>query len=418
MSSSPELDLLVVGDANPDVLVLGGDVTPAFGQQEKLVASMSLVTGGSAAITAVAAARLGCRVALAAAVGDDPAGEFMLAQLDRAGVDTSAVAVRPGGATGMTVALSRGTDRAILTAAGVMASLTAADVPAGLLAAARHVHVSAYFLVAESLGPGLAGLLRAARAGGAATSLDTNWDPSGRWRDPHLSAALDLVDLLLPNEAETLALAGRPDLDAAVAALTAAGPALAVKLGARGALCAAGSGGWLATAGHGGQPAAGPEPAAARPGGQPAAGRDPSSGREPAAGRLLVRVPPVVPADTTGAGDCFNAGLIAGLLDGLDLPHAAALGCAAGALSTAAPGGTGSCPDRPAASALAAGATFAPAGPARATFGGPAGATSAPAGPAAAGSAPAARGPAESPPVTFHDLGNFSADRPEKLPRS
>ena len=30
-------DLVVVGDCNPDVLVLGGDVTPSFGQQEKLV---------------------------------------------------------------------------------------------------------------------------------------------------------------------------------------------------------------------------------------------------------------------------------------------------------------------------------------------------------------------------------------------
>jgi sugar/nucleoside kinase (ribokinase family) len=42
---------------------------------------MSLVVGGSAAITAVAAARLGLRVALVAAVGADPAGEFMLDQL-------------------------------------------------------------------------------------------------------------------------------------------------------------------------------------------------------------------------------------------------------------------------------------------------------------------------------------------------
>ena len=65
---------MVVGDCNPDVLVLGDDVTPAFGQQEKLVPSMSLVVGGSASITAVAAARLGLSVALVAAVGDDPAG--------------------------------------------------------------------------------------------------------------------------------------------------------------------------------------------------------------------------------------------------------------------------------------------------------------------------------------------------------
>ena len=57
----PSPDLVVIGDCNPDVLVLGDDVTPAFGQQEKLVDSVSLVVGGSAAITAVAAARLGVR---------------------------------------------------------------------------------------------------------------------------------------------------------------------------------------------------------------------------------------------------------------------------------------------------------------------------------------------------------------------
>ena len=65
-------DLVVLGDCNPDVLVLGSDVDPVFGQQEKLVDGISLVIGGSAAITAVAAARLGLRVALAAAVGADP----------------------------------------------------------------------------------------------------------------------------------------------------------------------------------------------------------------------------------------------------------------------------------------------------------------------------------------------------------
>ena len=51
------LDLLVIGDCNPDVMVVGGDVTPAFGQQEKLVDGISLEIGGSASITAVAAAR-------------------------------------------------------------------------------------------------------------------------------------------------------------------------------------------------------------------------------------------------------------------------------------------------------------------------------------------------------------------------
>jgi sugar/nucleoside kinase (ribokinase family) len=87
-------DLVILGDCNPDVLVVGGDVTPAFGQEEKLVGSMSLVIGGSAAITAVAAARLGLSVALVAVTGADAAGEFMLAQLAKEGVDTAAVRVR------------------------------------------------------------------------------------------------------------------------------------------------------------------------------------------------------------------------------------------------------------------------------------------------------------------------------------
>jgi sugar/nucleoside kinase (ribokinase family) len=309
------LDLLVIGDCNPDVMVVGGDVTPAFGQQEKLVDGISLEIGGSASITAVAAARLGLRVALAAAVGDDPAGAFMLGQLAGEGVDTSHVAVRSAAPTGMTVALSAGADRAILTATGAVSSLTASDVPSALLVRARHVHVSSYFLVAESLGPGLAALLDAARAGGASTSLDTNWDPAQRWADPWLAGALAHVSLLLPNEAEALHLAGAPDLEQAVARLTAAGPALVIKLGERGALCADGP------------------------------------------RRFLAGPPPVTVADTTGAGDCFNAGVIAGLLDGLDLPAAVALGCAAGAASTRAPGGTAGCPDLPTARALARGVT-------------------------------------------------------------
>ena len=314
-AEAQRLDLVVVGDCNPDVLVLGDDVTPAFGQQEKLVDGIWMVVGGSAAITAVAAARLGLSVALVAAVGADPAGDFMLGQLAREGVGIAAVAVHDTAPTGMTVALSRGADRAILTAPGAVASLTAQDVPAALLARARHVHVSSYFLLERSLGPGLAAVLAAARAAGATTSLDTNWDPAGKWGDDHLHAALAQTDVLLPNETEALRIAGAPALPAAAGALTAAGRRLVVKLGERGALCADG----------------------------------------PVWHRA--ELPPVTPVDATGAGDCFNAGLIGGLLRGLALPDAAALGCAVGALSTQAAGGTASSPDLASALALARTAT-------------------------------------------------------------
>jgi sugar/nucleoside kinase (ribokinase family) len=312
--SWPEsLDLVVVGDCNPDLIVSGPDVVPAFGQAEKLVDAMSLTIGGSAAITAVAAVRLGLRTALIAAIGADPAGELMLSLLAREGVDTAGVLVRPELPTGMTAVISTGADRAILTALGAITSLTAADVV--LTRPARHLHVSSYFLVERSLGPGLASLLAAARSRGTVTSIDTNYDPSGRWGDQQLRSVLAETDVFLPNETEALGISGQPDLARAAAAL--ADRDVVIKLGERGALC------------------------------QPAGGA-----------QSLVMVPPARPVDTTGAGDCFNAGVIAGLLGGLDLPHATALGCAVGAASTSAAGGTGACVDRDAAIKLASSAAI------------------------------------------------------------
>jgi sugar/nucleoside kinase (ribokinase family) len=311
------LDLLIVGDCNPDVVIVGADVEPAFGQQEKLVDGISLVIGGSASIMAVAAARLGLRVGLAAAMGADAAGEFMLARLAAEGVDVSAVVIRPELATAMTVVLSRGGDRAILTALGAMPTVTAGDVRTALAARPRHLHVSSYFLLERSLGPQLAGLFAAARSAGVSTSLDTNWDPAQRWGGDQLRAVLAQTDLLLPNEAEAVHLSGlnrTGDVGDAVRLLAAAGPRVVVKLGSQGAVAADGSS-WHAA-------------------GLPSR----------LEGELV---------DATGAGDCFNAGVIAGLLEGMDLAAAMALGCAVGSASTRAAGGTGARTDLRVALALA-----------------------------------------------------------------
>ena len=67
---SGRIDLLVLGDVNPD-LILTGDVVPAFGQAEQLLDGATLSVGGSGAITACGAARLGLRVAMCVLVGDD-----------------------------------------------------------------------------------------------------------------------------------------------------------------------------------------------------------------------------------------------------------------------------------------------------------------------------------------------------------
>lgn len=211
---SPTFDLLVIGDVNPDAVVHGAPAELAYGQAEQLATGGALTVGGSAGITACAAARLGLRTALAGVVGDDPGGRFMIDELTRRGVDGGAVAIREDLATGLTVALARGDDRAIVTYPGCIAALEAGMIDPALVGAARHVHVSSFFLQPR-LAPGLRGLFEAARSAGATTSLDLNWDPAETW-DGGLADVLPAVDVLFVNAAEAVAVSGAPD--AAVAA--------------------------------------------------------------------------------------------------------------------------------------------------------------------------------------------------------
>ena len=290
-------DLLVVGDANPDVVLSGVPADLPWGQRERLVSAGTLTLGGSAAITACGAARLGLRTAFVGRVGDDPAGRFCLNALRDRGVDVRDCIVDPDAETALTVAVANGGDRAILTAPGCLPLLGVDDIDPALAASARHVHVGSYFLQPR-LAAGLPAWFATLRAAGVTTSLDTNDDPSGRWAGD-VAAAIAQADIVLPNEAEALSLTGAGDVVTAARALagTAAG-IVVVKRGAHGALA------WT---------------------------RD---------GPIAVPAPPAAPVDTVGAGDSFNAGFLAGRLGGEDVPTSLRLAAACGALSTRAAGGT------------------------------------------------------------------------------
>jgi len=129
MSEKP-WDLMIVGELNADIL-LTGDVTPEFGQVEKIIDDVSICAGSSSGIFAAQAAKLGLRVLLASRVGDDLLGHYMLHELEQAGVDTRHVSVDPAIKTGATVILSRGQDRAMLTFLGSIAAVGPAATPAG-----------------------------------------------------------------------------------------------------------------------------------------------------------------------------------------------------------------------------------------------------------------------------------------------
>ncbi|MFH8408592.1 carbohydrate kinase family protein [Streptomyces sp. NPDC018019] len=307
-------DLLVIGDVNPDVVVGPVPRAPEFGQREQLVASGRLLTGGSAAITACGAARLGLRVAFAGRVGDDAAGAFVRTALAERGVDVSALVTDPELPTPLTTVLTHGSDRAILTAPGCLAATGPQDVPDRLLAGCRHVHAGSFFLMprlARSLGE----VFARARGHGAATSLDTNDDPAQRWDPGLLGPVLKSTDILLPNAAEARALAGTltPQTPPAGPPAPGAGPAAAAALARLGPLVVV---------------------------------KDGAAGALAHDGAVLTRTAavPADPVDTVGAGDSFDAGFIAAVLHGLDLPAALSFAAACGALSTRAHGGTAAQP--------------------------------------------------------------------------
>lgn len=296
-------DILVLGELNAD-LILQGDVEPAWDQAEKLIDDAAITLGGSSAIFACGAARLGLKVAFAGVIGDDMLGSFCRDALAKSGVDISPLVVDVTRRTGLTVILQKPDDRAMFTYLGTIAALTPGHVAPDLLASTRHVHVGAYWLQ-QGLQGGLADLFAAARIGGATTSLDTNWDPSGAWAG--LEPLLAATDILMPNEAEACAIAGAltgqaVSVEQALEILAARVPTLAIKRGGDGAMAMRGA--------------------------------------------ERVSAPPLSVAfvDAVGAGDSFDAGFVCGALRGWDLDRALRLGVACGSLSTRAAGGTAAQP--------------------------------------------------------------------------
>ncbi|MBM7808434.1 sugar/nucleoside kinase (ribokinase family) [Geodermatophilus bullaregiensis] len=266
----PARPVVVVGDLATDVVaVLSGEPAPGSDRP----ATIRSRGGGAGANVAAHLAALGVPVVLAGCVGDDAAGAALLAELAAAGVRT-AVRTVTGAASGTIVSLVEpGGQRSMLADRGANLDLRANDVPAP--GPGGHLHLSGYTLLHER--PRAAGLaaLAAAREAGCTVSLDpASTGPLTVYGVDRWLADTAGVDLLLPNAEEARLLSGRADAGEAARALAERHRAVAVTLGAEGAL-------W-------------------------------------AAGATLVHRPahPAVVVDTTGAGDAFTAGLLSVWLAG------------------------------------------------------------------------------------------------------
>ena len=292
---SLSFDVVVAGEINLDLILYGLPVEMPP-EREILASNFVMTLGGSSSILAHNLSMLGSSVGFACTVGQDELGEIALKRVRASGVDLAEVKYHESLSTGVTVLLTHGEKRRILTYPGTMAAMTVEDLSFEYLSSGRHFHVSSLFLQ-KALQPGLPDLFRKLKQEGRTISMDTNDDPDDQWGGV-LDELLDLTDVLLPNEEELLRMTRESNIDEALCTLSQRVPLIVVKRGASGATVQQ--------------------------------------------GQVREDIPgvPVVPVDTIGAGDSFDAGFLHAWLQGASPSDSARFGNLTGAFSTQRPGGT------------------------------------------------------------------------------
>lgn len=289
-------EVLVAGEIYADLIMAGFDFYPRPGQ-EAFAREFRREIGGGAAITACGLGSLGTPTGLLAICGADHRA-WIAARLAEHGVDTGALAEDPVEATGFTVAVTAPEDRAFFTYLGANRGFAAALETASF-DGVRHVHLA--WAPPWDIAPRLFDRIHHA---GATVSIDAGWHED--WlSDPRALSALRTVDLFFPNETEGGRMTGETDPARMLDRFGEAGlPGVALKLGANGSRLLL----------HG------------------------------ATYETLPRA--VTPIDTTGAGDCFDAGFLYAWLGGERPEHCLDAGNLCGALSTEAYGGIAGFPSR------------------------------------------------------------------------
>lgn len=290
--------IICVGQLVADVLVKPVESLD-YGLDTARVDVIAIKNGGDAMNTAVALARLGNDVGFAGRVGRDVMGSYLLSVMVGMGIDTSGVLEDPYVGTASCLALiNHMAERAFFYCGGANDRFTADDVKEEQLAGAAVVHVGGTFLLPSFDGSGAAELFKAAHRQGAITSMDVTFDTSGRWMDV-IRPCLRHLDFFMPSINEASRIAGCDDPAGIARVLMAEGVKnVVVKLGSKG--CYVNAGGEEFT--------------------------------------MPAYSVPVV--DTTGAGDCFVAGFLTGLVRSLPIRQCAQAGCAAAAFCIGALGAT------------------------------------------------------------------------------
>jgi sugar/nucleoside kinase (ribokinase family) len=285
MRNGQKPDVLVVGAYYADLVFSGVPEMPGPGG-EVFATRFDLVPGG-AFTPAMALHRLGCDVVWATAFGSDLFSREVLRAARREGLNEAGFTVVDRHLRSVTAVVS-GVDRS-------MVSFQDPPVNQDLVGLVEEFRPRVLMLPILRHGAEVVRALAHARARGTTVFMDCQDVPVDL---EQARAALAEVDVFAPNETEALRLTGADTVERAALELAGTVATVVVKRGADGALAAQGD-------------------------------------------RLCrISAPKVAAIDTTGAGDCFDAGFLHGLLTGADLRGCVAAGVACGTASVTGPGST------------------------------------------------------------------------------
>ena len=295
-------DVLCFGNLQFDVLCRPVDALPPPGAL-RMVERVDFALSGNGGNVAAALGRLGVSVDLAGYSGADAVGDAFRVTLAELGVGLGRLPRHPSAGTGTSViAVAPSGERTVLYVNGANACFELDAVPDEWLDGVRVVSVGAVYVLPQFAPDAVAALFRRARRRGVVTVLNVCPVPE-RADLRSMGEVLAETDVFVLNLDEGRQLAGAQEPEAILRALEAqTRGAVLLTLGADGCCLRR--------------------------------------------GRRIEYVP-AVPAevvDTTGAGDAFVAGVIAGTLTGMALADAARLGCQVAAYAVTGPGAYGRIP--------------------------------------------------------------------------
>ncbi len=282
-------DVSVVGLYILDVLGRPVDGIPPGGEL-RFIEEIRLTVAGTAGGTAVDCAKLGLRTKAVGAVGEDEKAAFVLQTLETFGVDVGSMRRIAGVPTSATILNVRPNgDRPALHRRGASDAFTLAETDYSGVLDARFVHVGGMPLLAAFDGAPTSAFLKAAKAAGCSTTFDL-LSATPETTDV-LRPSLPYVDYFVPSIEDASAMSGRTEPEDAAKFFR--------DLGARNCLLTRGGDGCVVLT---------PE--------------------------TVFRLPAfeVDVKDTTGCGDAFTAGLIAGLAHDWDIEKSVRFASACGAL--------------------------------------------------------------------------------------